>query len=196
MNNHENSENRAPILDITTKGTPWGKENTLTPLFKKTLLTTLQHAFENPHLPPTFKKFQEHSLEISLLLAHNPFVQKLNKKWLSKDMPTNVISFPFYEKGEDLSLDNFKKSNEQVFLGDIVLSYEKCLEEANLAEKPFMNHISHLFTHGILHLLGFDHLTEHEAHIMESLEITILADLQIPNPYTHGISKNGVDLEC
>ena len=69
-----------------------------------------------------------------------------------------------------------------ILLGEIVLSYEKCLAEINF-QKSFLSHVQHLFLHGILHLLGFDHEHPHEANVMESLEINILERLSISNPY-------------
>lgn len=174
-------------LDITTKGKPWKDHKTLRPLLEKTFYVTLKNAFQNEYLSPEFIILKEHPLEISLLLAHNPFIQKLNKKWLNKNMPTNVLSFPSYEKQEFLHFKNLPLPPEKIFLGDIVLSYEYCLEESQKQGKPFTNHIQHLFAHGILHLLGFDHLTDQEANIMESLEITILANLMISNPYLYPI---------
>lgn len=185
MNTYSASRPPLSSLEITTQGKPWANHKELVPLFNTTLDITCKHLFEISYLSSLFNNLKERPLEISLLLAHNPFVQKLNKKWLHKNMPTNVLSFPFYEKTALLSSKNLTGDLQKIFLGDIVLSYEKCLEEAQDQKKPFLHHIQHLFTHGILHLLGFDHLTEQEAHTMESLEIKILSDLMIPNPYLH-----------
>jgi probable rRNA maturation factor len=106
--------------------------------------------------------------ELSLVLADNDFVQKLNKEWRGKDKPTNVLSFP---------------QDEPSMLGDIILAYETVEEEAQAQGKRFEDHTIHLIVHGLLHLLGHDHEEDHEAEIMESLEIEILAAMNIKNPY-------------
>jgi probable rRNA maturation factor len=73
--------------------------------------------------------------------------------------------------------------NEHGLLGDIILSYDTCLKESLEQSKSFGHHTIHLIVHGILHLLGYDHETDEDADEMESLEIEILHNLGIPNPY-------------
>jgi len=71
-----------------------------------------------------------------------------------------------------------------LFLGDIVISYEYCRDDAIRQNKKFENHLTHLILHSILHLLGYDHeVDEKEAKIMEEKEIKILKKLHIENPY-------------
>ena len=106
--------------------------------------------------------------ELSIVLADNDFVQDLNKEWRGKDKPTNVLSFPQDEPG---------------MLGDIILAYETIVDEAQTQQKRFEDHATHLIIHGLLHLLGHDHEEDHEAEIMERLEIEILQDLGVKNPY-------------
>ena len=71
----------------------------------------------------------------------------------------------------------------KIFLGDIVFSSQTIFEEAKRDNKNFEDHLMHLFIHGVLHLHGYDHKTEDDANIMESLEIKILNNLNIDNPY-------------
>ncbi len=169
-------------LEILTRGKPWPQKKHLSSLLHLTLDQTLKHAFKSNFLPPFFKSFEGHALEINLLLAHDFFVKSLNKKWRHKDSSTNVLSFPAFEKETSpLSLRSETFKNP-ILLGEIVLSYEKCLAEINF-QKSFLSHVQHLFLHGILHLLGFDHEHPHEANVMESLEINILERLSISNPY-------------
>jgi probable rRNA maturation factor len=68
-------------------------------------------------------------------------------------------------------------------LGDVVLAAETVLTEAVAAGIPPAHHFQHLVIHGVLHLLGYDHLTENEAEAMEALETTLLARLGIADPY-------------
>ena len=109
--------------------------------------------------------------ELSIVLADNDFVQTLNKEWRGKDKPTNVLSFP---------------QDEPSMLGDVILAYETVEQEAKEQNKRFENHATHLIVHGLLHLLGHDHIEDDEAETMEALEIQILADLGIKNPYEIG----------
>ena len=70
-----------------------------------------------------------------------------------------------------------------IFLGDIVISSDTLIKESNSEKKPPMDHLTHLFIHGVLHLLGYDHENSYEAKIMEALEVKILKNLNISNPY-------------
>ena len=74
-------------------------------------------------------------------------------------------------------------SDEEDEWGDILLSYETVRAEAKEEGLPAFNHITHLIVHGFLHLLGYDHETDEQASKMETLEIRILKDLNIKNPY-------------
>ena len=114
---------------------------------------------------------ESHGQELSIVLADNDFIQKLNKEWRGKDKPTNVLSFP---------------QDEPSMLGDVILAYETVEQEAKEQNKRFENHATHLIVHGLLHLLGHDHIEDDEAETMEALEIQILADLGIKNPYEIG----------
>ncbi|MDA0902104.1 MAG: rRNA maturation RNase YbeY [Proteobacteria bacterium] len=117
-------------------------------------------------------------LEISILLTNDQAIQKLNHTYRQKDKATNVLSFPtFNDEGQGIEVEGF------VPLGDIVLSYETIKKEALEQNKSFINHLSHLVVHSILHLIGYDHIDDQEAENMEKLEIKILKKLDIDNPY-------------
>lgn len=125
---------------------------------------------------------------IAILLTTDSHVQELNRDFRDKDEPTNVLSFPVYsaEELQELPalLPQHKKSNQPpLILGDIALAYETIEREANEQQKLFIDHATHLIVHGILHLLGYDHMTEEEQNHMEELEIHILSQLHIRNPY-------------
>lgn len=96
--------------------------------------------------------------------------QQLNRDFRHQDKPTNVLSFPF---------------NEPDYLGDLVLCHEVIVAEAKAQGKPLLTHYQHMTLHGVLHLLGYDHETEKEAQQMEALEIKLLAQLGVKDPY-HG----------
>lgn len=105
---------------------------------------------------------------ITLVLADDAFVQPLNATYRGKDRPTNVLSF---------------NSDAEDELGDLIFALETIRQEAEEQDKPFDHHLKHLILHGSLHLLGYDHETEVEAEEMEALEVKILAEFGLSNPY-------------
>ena len=109
---------------------------------------------------------------ISISFSGDKKVKELNNSFRKKRSATNVLSFP----------SNYKFNNT-LFLGDIIFSIETILKEAKRDNKSVENHLTHLFIHAVLHLLGFDHQTDEQAEKMENLEIEILSNLQIENPY-------------
>src|SRR5262249_14152298 len=119
---------------------------------------------------------------ISSLLADDAAVQELNRTWRGKDSPTNVLSFPATETTEG-EMPEPEFAGVPLELGDIALACETCEREALAQGKRVADHVAHLVLHGVLHLLGYDHLDEDEAERMETLEIRILAGLGIADPY-------------
>lgn len=110
---------------------------------------------------------------LSILLADDDAVRELNARFRGKNSATNVLSFPM-------------APNPDGHLGDIALAFETCLREAGEQSKPLMHHLQHLTVHGVLHLLGHDHIGDDEAEVMEGLERVILAGLGVPDPYAAG----------
>ena len=130
---------------------------------------TITKVFENEVVPPSLSK-----REIGLLLTTNDRMLDLNKCYRGQHKPTNVLSFPN-------GLQSFDETT--IFLGDIALGYSIILEESIRANLPFLNHIQHLLVHGCLHLIGFDHQEADEADEMETVEVKILNNLNIDDPY-------------
>ncbi|MBP7337620.1 rRNA maturation RNase YbeY [Niveispirillum sp.] len=143
-------------------------------------------------------------VEMSVVLADNDTVQELNKNYRGKDKPTNVLSFALYADGggedaegewdepeeqDDEAVDEadveFLSPDDPVpvILGDVILAFETVEREAREQSKPFADHLTHLVTHGVLHLLGYDHIEDSEAEQMERLETQILSGLGIADPY-------------
>ena len=109
---------------------------------------------------------------ISISFSGDQKVKELNNRFRGKNLATNVLCFP-----------SNNKFNNTIFLGDIIFSIETILKEAKRDNKSIENHLTHLFIHAVLHLLGYDHGTDKQAEKMENLEILILSNLQIDNPY-------------
>lgn len=110
---------------------------------------------------------------LTILLAGDAAVRDLNARFRRQDKPTNVLSFP-------------AMPNPERHLGDVALAYETCAREAVEQDKTLAAHLQHLVAHGVLHLLGYDHMTDEEASEMEGLERVVLAELGIADPYAAG----------
>tara|TARA_R110000824_G_scaffold11585_5_gene50720 strand:+ start:1400 stop:1918 length:519 start_codon:yes stop_codon:yes gene_type:complete len=121
-------------------------------------------------------------MELSVKLSDNAEVHSLNKAYRGKDKPTNVLSFPQIQP--DLLETLANTDDGEALLGDIILAYETCRDEAVAKNISISTHVSHLIVHGSLHLLGYDHENEIEAGLMENCEIKALATLGIANPYS------------
>ena len=113
-------------------------------------------------------------LSLSLLLADDGAVRRLNRTFRGKDKPTNVLSFPASAP---------PGIPGPCSLGDIALAFETVAREAESEGKTLADHARHLIVHGTLHLLGYDHETDAEAERMETLEVKALARLGVADPY-------------
>lgn len=107
--------------------------------------------------------------------------RQLNREYRGKDRPTNVLSFPF-EVPAVLANDPAGHPLSEL-LGDLVICAPLVAEEAAEQGKPLEAHWAHLLVHGVLHLLGYDHINDTEAEAMEGLEVDILAALGYSDPY-------------
>ncbi|MBI1360568.1 MAG: rRNA maturation RNase YbeY [Alphaproteobacteria bacterium] len=115
--------------------------------------------------------------EVSVLLTNDVEMRELNVQWRGIDKATDVLSFPYSGSGIP---------GQPRPLGDIALGLETAKRDADLMERAFEAHVSHLLVHGFLHLLGYDHIESADAAVMEPLEAGILAGLGWPDPYRTG----------
>ena len=104
--------------------------------------------------------------EISVLITDDEEISELNSKYRGKNKPTNVLSFPAKEKFQD-----------RTFIGDIAISMQTVECEAKELNKSILDHLNHLFTHSVLHLLGYDHENDYDAEIMEEIEQIIIKNI-------------------
>ncbi|WP_170332931.1 rRNA maturation RNase YbeY [Ruegeria arenilitoris] len=160
-------------LEITIEDTRWQR---LEPLATRAIQAVLDHCDLDADL-----------CEISLLACDDTRIADLNAEFREKPTPTNVLSWP----AEDLAADQPGQSPLQpeqdftgeIALGDIAISYDTCAREADEAGKPMDDHVTHLIIHGTLHLLGYDHIRDEDADLMEAVEVDILGKLGLDDPY-------------
>lgn len=157
-------------VDINIEGNSWIEE---LPNIEEFTLNVCIEVIKYPEdeIPPE-------SLEVSVLLCGDQQIRKLNNAFRGKDKATNVLSFP-----ADGEFDEHHHSSHIAFMGDIAISFDTIKKEAAEQDKSFKDHYAHMLTHGMLHLLGFDHTQTDDAEIMEGLEVQILEKLGIKNPY-------------
>ena len=116
--------------------------------------------------------------ELTVTLTNDKSIKILNRDYREKDKPTNVLSFPMWN-----NMAEIPNGAGEIPLGDIIIAFETIKREAIEQEKTLADHFTHMLIHGFLHLLGYDHIEEGDAELMESLEIKILKKLSISNPY-------------
>ncbi|MGB7243485.1 MAG: rRNA maturation RNase YbeY [Sulfitobacter sp.] len=126
-------------------------------------------------------------VEISVLACDDDRIAVLNGEFRDKSAATNVLSWPEVdlsaEKAGDAPQGPEPDPTGAISLGDIAISFDTCAREAAAAGRPMDGHVTHLIVHGVLHLLGYDHIRDPDATLMEGIETEILGKLGIDNPY-------------
>jgi probable rRNA maturation factor len=125
--------------------------------------------------------------EVTVMACDDARIAELNAAFRGKAQPTNVLSWP----ATDLSATRpggiparpQPDVTGEIVLGDIAIAFETCAREADAAGKPMSDHVTHLIVHGLLHLLGYDHIRDPDATLMERLEVDILGRLGLDDPY-------------
>lgn len=170
MPKQQKNANHDLTIDILFDSPLWAKSRLSA---RKRIQDVLAHSWAT--LP---KKPKGITPELSITLLDDAAIQILNRDYRAKDKPTNVLSFPMFN-----AMSEIPPHSGDIPLGDIFIAFETIKREAIEQDKPLANHFTHMLVHGFLHLLGYDHMTDDEAAIMEKLEIKILKGLSIPNPY-------------
>lgn len=164
-----------PLVDILIEDHRW--QDILPALAERAVAAVLA---DQGLSPETF--------EVSLMGCDDARIKVLNAEFRAKDKATNVLSWP----SQDLAAEDEGAApeapeaflpDERESLGDIAISYDTCLREAEEQHKPMAEHVTHLLVHGTLHLLGYDHIREGDATLMESIEVRILDRMGISDPY-------------
>ena len=128
------------------------------------------------YINPYLKKKK---LNLSILLTNDTEIKEINFKYRNINKATNVLSF----KSMMNKNNYFKISEQKIHLGEIIISMETIFNESKRNKILLKDHFIHIFLHAILHILGYDHELESERKKMEEIEISILNNLGIENPY-------------
>lgn len=125
---------------------------------------------------------------LCLMACDDARIAELNAEFRGKPTPTNVLSWPSEERGAESpgvepDLPEPGPADMPEELGDLAIAWDTCASEAEAAGKPMAHHVTHLIVHGFLHLLGYDHIHDADAEIMEGHEVAILASLGLDSPY-------------
>lgn len=119
----------------------------------------------------------QEDVEISLFIAGDADIRELNARHRGIDQPTDVLSFPLAGGPGEIELEFVLPPGHARSLGDVVVSYERALEQAREYGHSVEREIGYLVVHGVLHLLGYDHETEPERQLMRAREEAALVDL-------------------
>lgn len=164
-------DNSAEIaIDIAVDSDQWQDIEAFEELAQKTSAIVTRWLEERESI-----KFPQVPMELSVLLTDDASIKEINSKWRRQDKATNVLSFPTKE------LD--VGETPLPLLGDVIFAYETILREAEELTKSFEEHLTHLFIHGFLHLLGYDHINDTDAEQMERIETGILLSIGLSDPY-------------
>ncbi len=123
--------------------------------------------------------------EIVVMGCDDARIAELNGDFREKPVATNVLSWPSEDRAADAdgAVPDLPDGPDPE-LGDIAIAYETCLREASEAQKPLADHVTHLIVHACLHLLGYDHIRDQDATLMEQVEVDILGKLGLSDPYS------------
>ena len=141
-------------------------------IYDETISKVMAKCFEVENLP-------EKMFMVSITLTNPENIQRLNKEYRNIDRPTDVLSFPMYEKSE---LDEIIKQKDFEYtdiLGDMVISIEQVQIQAEEYGHSFERELSYMVVHSFYHLLGYDHIKEEDKKIMRPKEEYVLSELGI-----------------
>lgn len=160
------------LTDVVIEDARWEGVD-LAALSEVAARATLQHLGMAP---------EEH--EIAVLGCDDERIAALNTDFRGKAQPTNVLSWPSADRAPHLpGAAPQAPEGPDPELGDIAISYDTCAAEAAAQGKGLAQHATHLLVHGVLHLLGYDHIRDEDATLMETTEVQILGKLGIASPY-------------
>ncbi len=123
--------------------------------------------------------------EIAVLGCDDARIATLNGDFRDRPAPTNVLSWPSRDRAAPTggAVPAPPEPGTDPELGDIAIAFETCAREADAAGRSMADHVTHLIVHATLHLLGYDHIRDRDATLMEATEVEILGKLGLPDPY-------------
>lgn len=165
-----------PLVDTVIEDPRWEALG-LAPLANRAGLATF-----------SYLQIPKAGLALCVMGCNDARIAMLNGDFRAKPVPTNVLSWPSVDLSTETEGDaplppEPGDADAPESLGDIAIAYDTCAREAVEAGKPLRDHVTHLVVHGVLHLLGYDHVREGDAARMEAAEVAILASLGISDPY-------------
>lgn len=165
-----------PIVDIVIEDPRW-EEFGLTALAEPAALATLAALNLSPK-----------GFTLCMMACDDTRIATLNADFRGKPQPTNVLSWPSEDRGADTpgglpEPPIAGPDDDPESLGDIAIAYDTCKAEAAAQDKRMGDHVTHLVVHGMLHLLGYDHVDDADGDLMEATEVRILATLGVSDPY-------------
>ena len=158
-------------VEVVIEDTRWASV-TITSLAERACDATLRHLGLKPE-----------EWEIVILACDDSRIHELNSEFRDKSQATNVLSWPSHERTADVEGATPDAPSGDTELGDIALAFETCKREAAEQKKSMEQHVLHLIVHGVLHLLGYDHVRNGDGDLMEATETAILLTLGVPDPY-------------
>lgn len=176
-------------IDIETASVKW---KAAFPRQRKKIEQAAALAYLMAKKPAALK---DQDVTLTLTFGTDAAIRRLNRMWRAKDKPTNVLSFPQLSLPTPGRLKTAKagpglrRADLRTFagrslpLGDVILAFETIRRECREQKKTLESHTLHLVIHGVLHLLGYDHMSEKEAKYMEKLECDILRMMGYSDPY-------------
>lgn len=161
------------LTDTLIEDPRWGDID-LSALAERAATATLSHLGLDPSM-----------WDIAVLACDDARIATLNADFRGKPQPTNVLSWPSEDRAADIAgaHPDLPGPGPDSELGDIAISYDTCASEAQAANKSLADHVTHLIIHATLHLLGYDHIRDQDATLMETTEVAILGKLGLPDPY-------------
>lgn len=167
-----------PLVDVVIEDSRWEAAE-LPALAERAARAALAHLGMDPG-----------GYELALLGCDDARIAVLNAEFRDKPQPTNVLSWPAQELApEEPGAEPLPPEPEMPGapfaqeLGDVAISFDTCAREAAEQGLSFADHVTHLVVHGVLHLLGYDHVRDPDATLMERREVEILGILGVADPY-------------
>lgn len=156
--------------------------------------TGLDVAAQQRVLERLLAEIGEAETSVSLTFVRDPEMRRLNREHRGKDAPTDVLSFPIYppdafdRRGATRPAGSAPSEVERM-LGDIVVSVDTALRQAEAYDAPLEREVQRLLVHAVLHLAGHDHLVDAERIVMEAEERRLAAAIGMPWPYLDAVSE-------